>query len=70
MPKPVVKYKLPIPSIINVGECQVIEPIDHPSPFVSNTKPIITSPVVTVGQHGMFATQNTIYVPCYEEVYV
>lgn len=70
MPKPIVHYKLPIPEYLKVGSRVVVEPIDHPGSYVSNTKPVITSPVVAIQGHGVFVTENTIYQPAYEECHV
>lgn len=70
MPKPVVHYKLPIPEYLEIGSRVLVHPIDHPSPYVSNTKSVITSPVVAIQGCGVFATENTIYQPANEEVYV
>ena len=70
MSKPIVRYKLPIPECLEVGSRVVVEPIDHPGPYVSNTKPVITSRVVAIQGCGVFATENTIYQPAYEEVCV
>jgi hypothetical protein len=70
MPKPIVHYKLPIPEYLEVGSRVVVEPMDHPGPYVSNTRPVITSRVVAVKGAGVFATENTIYQPYYEELHV
>lgn len=41
----------------------VVLPYDHPSALVSNTKYVITSPVVKVNDDGSFETENSIYEP-------
>lgn len=68
MHKPVVHYKPgSLSSKLAVGHPAVVFPINHtnhvPGQHVSNTKYIITSHVVHVGDHGEFETQNTIYRP-------
>lgn len=70
MPKPIVHYKLPVPEHLEIGSRVIVEPIDHPGPYVSNTKPVITSRIVAIQGCGVFATENTIYQPTHEEVYV
>lgn len=70
MPKPIVHYKLPIPDHLEIGRSVVVQPINHPSPYVSNTKPVHTSPVVAIQGHGVFATESTVYQPAYGEVHV
>lgn len=41
-----------------------VEPVDHPSSLVSNTKRVVTSLVrKPIDDNGIFETQNTIYVP-------
>ena len=42
------------------GEPVILTPLDHPSPLVSNTKPIVTSPVKKIGTDE-FWTENTHY---------
>lgn len=62
--KPVVRYKrLPPGTVLHEGQGAVIEPIDHPSELVSNTKPVLTSRVVKLHFAGAFETMNTMYVP-------
>jgi hypothetical protein len=43
----------------------VVEPVDHPGHggLVSNTKPVLTSPVVAIYDNGEFETENTYYAP-------
>ncbi len=41
-----------------------VEPVDHTSPLVSNTKVVRTSLVrKEIDENGIFETQNTVYVP-------
>ena len=65
--KPIVLYKAGITHIPDVGSCAIVEPINHPNHVkgqqVSNTKPVITSPIVRIGAWGEFETENTIYRP-------
>lgn len=66
--KPVVKYQHDsITGIIKVGKSAMIKPIDHSSPYVSNTQHVYTSTVVKVNTDGSFETQNTLYVPTNEK---
>lgn len=58
--KPVVKYRASLLDIV-VGLPALVEPIDHPSPLVTNTKPVYTSNVVGITPRG-FETENTVYV--------
>lgn len=44
-----------------VGQSCCVRPFNHPGPLVSNTKTILTSPVVRITHTG-FETENTIYV--------
>ena len=67
--KPIVHYKFEIYPEIRVGwPVTGIIPVDHPNDRafqrVTNTKNIVTSPVVRVGSWGEFETENTIYRPC------
>ena len=57
--KPIVHYRNKVNAV--VGLYTVVDPIDHPSPRVSNTCPVCTSRVVRVGENGEFETENTIY---------
>lgn len=60
--KPIVYFRGPVYfSKEGVAYCC---PINHPSPLVSNTKTIRTSPVLARNMDtGGFETQNTIYLP-------
>ena len=59
--KKIVHYKPHADDIIVVGQNGYVhEPLDHPGPLVSNTRPVITSKVVTIAE-GYFETENTIY---------
>ena len=65
MNKPIVHYKDVITPVA-VGRSAVVWPINHPSPLVTNSGPVLTSPVVTVtaGSRGpLFETANTYYKP-------
>lgn len=46
--------------LIKVGYVTVVQPTNHPSELVSNTKPVVTSRVVALHPDG-FETLNTIY---------
>lgn len=49
---------------IVVGSGAFVKPLNHPDKAnVSNTKLVYTSPVVTIGLHGIFETENTRYMP-------
>lgn len=62
--KPIVMYKrLADSSVLQVGQRAAIEPLDHPSPLVSNGKLADTSPIVRLHKGGVFETRNTIYTP-------
>lgn len=62
--KPVVKFKFFNNDPIMVGHRVVILSTNHPSPFVTNTREVLTSPVeatfVLNGKFG-FSTRNTVY---------
>lgn len=66
MNKPIVLYRYffehPAANLA-LGKSTVVWPLDHPSPLVSNTKPVWTSPVIRLGPRGEFETENTIYRP-------
>ena len=57
--KPVVRFSEIV--FCEMGRPALVLPMDHPSPFVSNTKHIVTSPVVAMLQDGSFETLNTRY---------
>lgn len=60
MTKPTVRFK-DLKTKPQIGKSMVCFPLDHPaSDRVSNTKLIITSPVVALTDDG-FETLNTIY---------
>lgn len=66
--KPTVRFKDLI--YLSLGQPAMITPIDHPSPLVSNTGPVLTSNVVKINQDGVhdesspsFETENTLYIP-------
>lgn len=70
MKKPIVHYTH-TSGQIQVGFPTVVLPKDHPSPLVSNTKLVVTSPVVKIGPpvnrkrgypEKWFETENTKYV--------
>lgn len=49
---------------IVVGESCTLYPLDHPSPYVSNTTYAYTSPVVAYDSAtGEIETQNMVYIP-------
>lgn len=64
MNKPIVNYKS-LHSVLKIGDPALVRPINHPSSLVSNTKMILTSIIVSIGNDGFFETQNTFY--CKEE---
>lgn len=46
-----------------MGNRAILRPLDHPGPDVSNTREVITSPVVSHDHlSGRLETANTIYV--------
>lgn len=59
-PKKVVRYSDFITSI-EVGMKTIVYPIDHPSPYVTNKKPCLTTIVVKLFPDG-FETLNTRYI--------
>lgn len=65
MDKKVVRYiKGTLNLLGGVGHPAVLKPIDHPdSEYVSNTKCVLTSLVVSHDDTGRVETVNTIYVP-------
>ena len=66
--KPVVKYQHDsIIGSLKVGKSAMIKPIDHASPFVSNTQHVYTSSVVKINADNSFETMNTLYVPTNEK---
>jgi len=66
--KLIVKYQSDsIIGSLKVGKSAMIKPIDHTSPFVSNTQHVFTSTVVKVSPDGSFETINTLYVPTNEK---
>jgi hypothetical protein len=49
---------------IEVGRPCILEPVDHPSPLVSNLKPVTTSYVQGANSDsGWIETQNIVYRP-------
>ena len=69
--KPVVHYTTHTNTGVVVGRCVSLEPLDHTSVFVSNARPALTSPVVSVlwdhpssvADSPVFETLNTVYIP-------
>jgi len=61
--KRIVHYRLDKEHRISIGRPALIYPIDHSSPYVTNTKAVITSTVIVVRPDGEFETMNTIYRP-------
>lgn len=59
--KPVVHYQVAV--LPPIGGSAYVYPVDHPSPLVSNTKAVRTSPVVRI-DGDEFETENTIYRLC------
>ena len=60
--KPVVFYRPVEGGRILLGKPAIVMPTNHPGPYVSNTKEIITTPVeVYDPRDGEFHTRNTIY---------
>ena len=63
-PKPLVEYDLRFPVEISLGIGAIVKPVNHPdTKHVSNTKLIMTSPVIKYDGAGCFETENTLYVP-------
>ena len=70
MDKPIVHYKAhPLDFIAVERPARIHQPLDHPSPDVSNTGPIRTTRVERINRESVshpiewFETLNTIYVP-------
>lgn len=65
MTKPTVHFdaaRLTLPPV--EGRRAIVWPFDHPdSERVSNTKSVLTTPVVKVNADGSFETANSLYVP-------
>lgn len=58
--KPIVHYR-ELHAELRKGCWATITPLDHPNGFVTNTKPVVTSPIVRIGKFGEFETRNSIY---------
>lgn len=65
MEKKIVHYSSIIPSMgLILGYPTFVNPIDHTSPLVSNTKACLTSPIIFIDtESGEFHTLNSIYKP-------
>lgn len=62
MNKPVVHYEIAHNNHIIVGESAIIQPIDHPSGYVTNTTWASTSEVLKYSEEDhIFETLNTMY---------
>ena len=62
--KATVHYRPSQWDIIKVGCSATVFPVDHTSPWVSNTKVCFTSAVQSLGPgEGEFETMNSIYKP-------
>lgn len=64
--KPIVHYEKNdnLMSQVQVGKPAVLFPVDHTSPFVSNTMLALTSRVVSFDPlTGEIETENTCYIP-------
>ena len=63
--KPTVQYDPTLFHSILLGNSALVYPLDHTSPYVSNTKLVKTSKVVFYNETtGEFETLNTLYKPC------
>ena len=63
MRKPIVRYKPTGYDNVELDKQALIAPMTHTSPYVSNTRYVITSTVVRIGENGEFETKNSIYRP-------
>lgn len=63
MTKAIVRYTPSEHDIIIRGKPAWVKPIDHTSPYVSNTQNVVTSKVLSIKKNGVFETLNSIYVP-------
>jgi hypothetical protein len=63
MQKPIVHYTPTAFDSIVYGFYAYVEPVDHTSPYVSNTRAVTTSRVIRVENNGVFETMNSIYIP-------
>ena len=61
--KPIVHYTPAEQDSIIKGFYAYVQPTDHTSPFVSNTRAVTTSRVIRIEKNGVFETMNSIYVP-------
>jgi len=61
--KPIVHYTPTEQDSIIKGSYAYVQPTDHTSPFVSNTRAATTSLVIRIEKNGVFETMNSIYVP-------
>lgn len=61
--KPIVHYTPTVFDSIIRGSYAYVQPTDHTSPFISNTRAVITSRVIRIEKNGVFETMNSIYVP-------
>lgn len=62
--KPLVHYKRDEHNKIKKGQYAIVQPTDHPSVIVSNTRMVLTSIVKSYDKEtGIFETENTIYHP-------
>lgn len=60
--KKIVHYVPSEHDYIVVGSSAFVQPLDHPSPYVSNKMTVRTSRVIEVFRDGAgFETENTIY---------
>ena len=60
--KPLVHYRSA--DVFGIGKSAYVNPIDHPSPWVSNTTVIMTTAVISHNKEtGEFETENTRYIP-------
>lgn len=61
--KPIVHYTPTAFDSVIYGFYAYVQPTDHTSPSVSNTKVFTTSRVIRIEKNGVFETMNSIYVP-------
>jgi len=60
--KPLVHYKIAHNNKIKIGEPAIIQPIDHPSGYATNTTWSVTSEVLKYSEEDhLFETLNTMY---------
>jgi hypothetical protein len=62
--KKIVRFDPKQTLLLHQGYCAIVVPVDHPdTENVTNTKHVVTTPVLEIQANGAFETRNSLYCP-------